>query len=66
MMLHEFKTKVETFLEETGVSPSFLGREALKDPGFVFGLRKGLEPRESTREKVLNKMRELRAERDAA
>jgi len=66
MMLHEFKTKVETFLKETGISPSFLGRKALNDPGFVFGLRNGLEPRESTRAKVLKEMRELRAERDAA
>ncbi|MDE4274739.1 hypothetical protein PXK58_08990 [Phaeobacter gallaeciensis] len=66
MMLHEFKTKVETFLKETGISPSFLGRKALNDPGFVFGLRNGLEPRESTRAKVLRWMDKAQQDRSAA
>lgn len=60
MTLSDFKTEVETFLEETGVSPSRLGRAALKDPCFVFGLRNGAEPREATRKKVCEEMRKLR------
>lgn len=60
MMLSDFKTEVETFLEETGVSPSRLGRAALNDPCFVFGLRNGAEPREATRQKVSDEMRKLR------
>ncbi|MFV1644916.1 hypothetical protein VWZ82_12910 [Phaeobacter sp. JH20_41] len=60
MMLPEFKSEVEKFLSETGVAPSRLGREALNDPGFVSGLRSGMEPREGTRSKVREKMQELR------
>ena len=60
MMLSDFKTEVETFLEETGVSPSRLGRAALNDPCFVFGLRNGAEPREATRKKVSDEMCKLR------
>jgi hypothetical protein len=60
MMLSEFKSEVEKFLNETGIAPSRLGREALNDPGFVSGLRNGMEPREGTRSKVRGKMQELR------
>jgi len=60
MMLSDFKNEVETFLDETGVSPSRLGRAALNDPCFVFGLRDGAEPREATRRKVCDEMRKLR------
>jgi predicted transcriptional regulator len=60
MMLEKFKSEVEAFLEETGITPSRLGREALKDPCFVFGLRKGTDPRAGTIEKVQGTMRELR------
>lgn len=62
MMLSDFKTEVETFLAETEVSASGLGRAALGDPNFVANLRAGMEPREKTRSKVLRKMSALRSQ----
>ena len=39
-----FLQKVETFLSETGMAPTRLGREAVGDPRFVFDLREGRAP----------------------
>lgn len=43
---------VERHLRETGTPPSRFGRDALGDPGFVTGLRRGREPRDSTTKRV--------------
>lgn len=37
----DFKTLVETFLAETGMAPTALGKAALGDPNFVRELRAG-------------------------
>ncbi len=41
--------EIEVFLAEAGMTPTAFGRDALGDPGFVFGLRSGRECRRSTR-----------------
>ena len=41
MHLHR---RVEVYLRRSGVSPTRFGREAVRDPQFVFDLRKGREP----------------------
>lgn len=40
----QFLARVEAFLVAQKMSPTALGREALKDPAFVFELRKGRKP----------------------
>jgi Meiotically up-regulated gene 113 len=40
--------EIEAFLADTGMTPTAFGREALGDPGFVFGLRSGRDCRRST------------------
>jgi homoserine dehydrogenase len=59
-MMNDFVSEIETFLEETGTTPSKFGRLALNDPGFVFRLRSGGECRPSTMEKVRRKISEIR------
>ncbi len=36
--------RVETYLRRSGMKPTRFGREAARDPRFVFDLRKGREP----------------------
>lgn len=43
---------IERYLRETGTPPSRFGRDALGDPGFVAGLRRGREPRDATLRRV--------------
>ena len=40
--------EVENFLRNRGVPPTRFGREAVRDPRFVFDLRNGREPRPQT------------------
>lgn len=51
--LERFRKTVERFISEKGISPTRFGREYAADPGFVFQLREGREPRSDTRAKVL-------------
>lgn len=44
--------EVEKFLRVSQVSAARFGREAMRDPRFVFDLRKGREPRLRTVTKV--------------
>ena len=46
-------TSVERFLRAQNVPASRFGREAARDPRFVFDLRRGREPRPATRARVL-------------
>ena len=39
-----FKSRVDAFLERTGVGPSTLGRQAVRDPNLVRELRDGRSP----------------------
>lgn len=36
--------RIETHLRRTAIAPTTLGREAVRDPRFVFDLRNGREP----------------------
>ncbi len=49
-------TKIERHLRVTATPPSRFGREAARDPRFVFDLRRGREPREATVRRVLSFM----------
>jgi len=44
--------EVEKFLRSRGVAPTRFGREVVRDPRFVFDLRRGREPRRRTVERV--------------
>lgn len=44
--------EVEKFLSASQVSAARFGRDAMRDPRFVFDLRKGREPRLGTVSKV--------------
>lgn len=44
--------EIETFLKNTGMTPTAFGRDALGDPGFVSGLVNGRDCRRSTLQRV--------------
>jgi hypothetical protein len=51
-LLETFLVDVEAFLSERGMEASLFGRNALKDPNFVFDLRKGRFPNLRTIQRV--------------
>jgi hypothetical protein len=51
-LLKSFIADVEAFLTERGMEASLFGRDTLKDPNFVFELRKGRCPNLRTIERV--------------
>lgn len=53
MMTHDaLKAEIERFLQITKMKPTTFGVRAANDPGFVFDLRKGREPRSPTVRRV--------------
>ncbi len=44
---------VTCFLRETRISPTRFGREAVRDPQFVFDLRRGRAPRAAVTRRVI-------------
>lgn len=44
--------EVEKFLRQSDIPPTRFGREAMRDPRFVFDLRNGRDPRPGTVERV--------------
>lgn len=44
--------RIERYLRETDTPATRFGREAVRDPRFVFDLRLGREPREETTRRV--------------
>ena len=40
--------RIERYIKDTGTPPTRLGREMIRDPRFVFDLRRGREPRVET------------------
>ena len=44
--------RVERYLRRSGTPPTRFGREVMRDPQFVFDLRRGREPREPTLRRV--------------
>lgn len=57
----DFLAEVETFLGEFSMDASAFGREALKDPNFVFELRGDRAPNVRTIERVREFMTQRRA-----
>ena len=51
-----FKSRVDAFLERTGVGPTVLGRQAVGDPNLVRQLRLGRSPRLATADQVMEFM----------
>ena len=45
--------RVERYLKRSGTTPTRFGREAVRDPRFVFDLRSGREPRRATVRRVM-------------
>ncbi|HWJ70364.1 MAG TPA: hypothetical protein VNS79_09985 [Sphingobium sp.] len=45
-------SSIETFLRRTGMAPTRFGRDAVRDPRFVFDLRNGREPGARTRRRI--------------
>lgn len=46
--------RIENHLKVRRMPPTRFGREAVGDPGFVFNLRNGREPRSATVKRVLD------------
>lgn len=44
--------RIERYLRYSGTPPTRFGREAVRDPRFVFDLRNGREPRPKTAHRV--------------
>lgn len=53
--------EIEGFLEEACMAPTAFGRDALNDPGFVFGLRAGRDCRRTTADRARAQMARYRA-----
>ena len=45
--------RIEKYLRRTGMKPTRFGREAVRDPRFVFDLRNGRDPRGPTRARIV-------------
>jgi hypothetical protein len=57
--------KIEVFLRHTRIPPAMFGRLAMRDPQFVFDLRRGRTPRPCTEMRVEHFMNTYREEPDA-
>jgi hypothetical protein len=44
--------RIERHLRQSGTPPTRFGRQAVRDPRFVFDLRNGREPRSATASRV--------------
>jgi len=54
--VERFLKKIERHIKATGMTATDFGKKYAHDPSFVSQLRKGREPRSSTRNKVLERM----------
>ena len=45
-------TSIDLFLRASGMSPTAFGIEVMGDPGLVYELRRGREPRRATRARI--------------
>lgn len=62
----KFLFEIEEFLSKAGMRPTVFGKDALGDPGFVFGLRKGRSPSLKTMDRVQSFMLKHTQDEDAA
>ena len=58
-----FRSRVEAFLQTTGLKPSEFGRQAIGDPTFILSLRRGRSPTLATADKVEAFMARLETEK---
>jgi sulfate adenylyltransferase subunit 2 len=56
-----FLADIDQFLQQAGVDPTALGKQAMGDPSFVFDLKKGRSPSTRTMERVRAWMQQQRA-----
>lgn len=61
MISSQFREQVEAFLQAHGFKPTEFGRQAVGDPSFVLGLRRGRSPTLVTADKVLSFMADFEA-----
>lgn len=61
MISSQFREQVEAFIADHGFKPTEFGRQAVGDPSFVLGLRRGRSPTLATADKVLSFMAEFEA-----
>ncbi|CUA90661.1 hypothetical protein Ga0061061_11456 [Chelatococcus sambhunathii] len=61
MISSQFREQVEAFLAAHDFKPTEFGRQAVGDPSFVLGLRRGRSPTLATADKVLAFMAEFEA-----
>lgn len=57
MTVKQFRSLVLAHLKRTGIKPSTFGRDVMGDSAWVYRLKAGLEPKEKTRNKVLEAMK---------
>lgn len=57
MTLDQFRVRVASYLIRKKIAPTAFGRKVLNDPAWVSRLMAGFEPKERTRQKVLDAMR---------
>lgn len=62
----QFHDQIEAFLDRTKMAPTVFGRNAMKDPTFVFRLRKGHSVRTTTMDRVVAYMNAYEGPEDAA
>jgi Asp/Glu/hydantoin racemase len=60
--VQQFRDFVETAFRESGLTHTTFGFKAAKDPNLITELRKGREFRRQTREKIEQRIREMKAE----
>ena len=58
----QFLSRVEAFLQASGLKPSEFGRQSVGDPSLVLNLRRGRSPTLATADKVLAFIARLEAE----
>lgn len=51
-LTEQFQTAIEDFLSRTGMTPTAFGKDCLKDPNFVFDLRRGRSPSAAVMDRV--------------
>ena len=52
--IEKFRSAVEGYISEHGITPTKFGKEFAGDPLFVFEIREGREPRTETRQRILD------------
>ncbi len=57
----QFREQVEAFLKAHGFKPTEFGRQAVGDPPFALGLRRGPRPTLATADRVLSFIAEFEA-----